>query len=200
MADAKKNPVTLQCECGACAMDAKPPVTVSVIAEVREGASPVDAGSTEVTLTSLNKKTKLAPDAKKVGPHGELLATFMAVPQGRYRALAVRTVVGKPEASAARNVLIVKIKGPGSAEPQRLLLTMTAQGVAKFLFVDDLDEKPIAGANVIIRHPDGSEQRHTTDGSGKLQLPGGAGEVFVAVRLEHPTNNSIAITGSREIS
>jgi len=199
MAEKKQNPVTLQCDCGACQMAAVAFVKTPVVVEVREaGAESVDLASAQVTLTSLKTKKKLNPDSRSKGPHGELVATFKAVPQGRYRVLAVRAVAGKPESSAARNVLIVKKKGQGAPEAQLIVLTMAKQGVAKFVFVNDVDDAPLGSTNVIIRHPDGLEQRHTTDSSGEVRLAGSPGDVFSLVRIEHPTNRNVTATETQE--
>lgn len=205
MTEKKKIKVVLRCPEGPCASPIAPEVKTDVIIEVREkraGASaPVVAAVTKVTLTSLDHAHKLEPKSTSQGSAGQLIATFKGVPQGWYRALAVRSgASGEPEASAARNVQVVKIKGAGSEEPQHVILTMTKQGVATFVFVNDLDEAPLSNTNVVIRHPDGGEQRHTTSSNGELLLPGGVGEVFSLVRIEHATNTGISATETQESS
>lgn len=197
----KHQPVTLGCASGPCALNEIPPVTTNVLIEVRETGvtTPIDASTVEVTLTALNRKRKLSSDLARTGPDGHLLVTFNAVPEGRYRALAVRKVADRPEASAARNLLVVRLKSNvGGNDPQPVILVLSAKGVARFVFVDDLDHQPLRSAAVIVRHPDGSEQQHVTDASGLVSIPGGSTEVFTVLRVDHPFHGSITATSTEE--
>jgi len=196
-----KNKVILKCPEGPCTGGEKK-LTTDVVFDIRErGASatnPVDPESLEISLTPLGEGEVQLPASIVQGDHGRVVATFTAVPQGWFRALVARRVNGKIESSAARRVQVVKLKGGPKPNPQVVILTMAKQGVARFLFVTELESSPLANANVIIRHPDGSDKRHTTDGTGELRLPGATGDVFSVVRIEHPTENGIIATEHQE--
>ena len=197
MSSKTKNKVTLDCPPGCpCAIHTPPAATLDVVVEVRErgtsAETPLDVSLVEVTLTSLDRKKELRPNATSIGPFGQILATFTAVPQGWYRALAARRDETGVKSSAARNVEVVRIQG--RSDPQRVILILSVQGVAKFIFLKDENDAPLVGAGVIVTHPDGAEQRHTTNGAGELRIPGATGDVFTVVRIEHATNDGIIAT------
>jgi hypothetical protein len=187
-----KNKIILQCPEGPCASEATA-LTTDVVVEVREAgvfaATPLDLSAIEVTLTRTGEGARAATSMAQ-GTHGEVVAKFVAVPQGWYRALAVRRAKGEIEASAARRAQIIKLKGASQETPQPIVLTLSKQGVARFVFVTE-NELPLKNTGVIMRHPDGNEQRHTTNGIGEIRLGGATGDVFSFVRFEHPAEHGV---------
>jgi hypothetical protein len=188
-----QNKVVLSCPKGPCAGDGAV-ATSEVVVIVREPgmstATPVSSDIV-VTLTSVNGHVQ-QPSSRTTGTNGELRVGFDEVKQGWYRALAVKTTTGKPTASAARKVQVVKLKGAAKNEPQSVLLLLSKQGVAIFHFVDDLKSAPLANVKARIRHPDGLEQDHLSDAGGEIRIPGGTGDVFTVVSLSHPTHSTVA--------
>jgi hypothetical protein len=198
-----KNKVVLSCPEGPCSGDGSI-VTTDLLVEVREkgvnAQAPLDPAAIRVTLTHIATLQARSPGEVSLGKAGQILARFASVPQGWHRALAVRLGPGgKIEASAARRVQAIRTETDGGEAVQRVILILSEQGVAKFAFVSDTDEAPLQNMNVIVRHPDGSEQRHTTDGLGELKLAGGTGEVFTVLRIEHATT-PLGITSSKSES
>jgi hypothetical protein len=189
----EQNKVVLSCPKGPCAGDG-PVASTDVVIIVREQgmstATPVSS-DVVVTLTSVNGHVQ-QPSSRTTGPKGELRVGFDEVKQGWYRALAMKTIAGKPAASAARKVQAVRIKGTSKPEPQVVLLFLSEQGVAVFHFVDDVDSKPLANVTARVRHPDGVEREHTSDAGGEIRIAGGTGEIFTVIGISHPTNGTVA--------
>jgi hypothetical protein len=195
----KARPVVLTCEEGPCAGKGKI-ATVDVWVRVRERRDhphgPLDESSVIVTLTSMDTTKSLTPDRSFADTiNGEFYAEFRAVQQGWWRALAVRKdAKGLPEASAARNVHVVAIRDPKDSDhpKQQVTLTLSKQGVAVFVVLDDIEEKPLKGAVLRVRHPDGEEREHPVPPSGEVRLPGAEEDVFTLVSIVHPTHSQIA--------
>ncbi len=198
MSNKPKRPVVAQCPDGPCASKEEAGTT-DVVIEVREAGvtqqAPLDPSSVTVTLTALDQSAQRQADSVTNGSAGQVLAKFNAVKNGWYRALAVRPdSSGKIESSAARNVQVSSVKPKTANDVQRVLLVLSKQGVAKFVFFDDLSEAPLVNANVIVRHPDGVERRHTTDSAGEIRVPGATGDVFTMLGLEHPSGVGVTRT------
>ncbi len=196
MSKKPKRAVVAQCPDGPCASKEEPGTT-DVVVEIRElGMSPlnpIDPSQLTVTLTALDQSSQRQADSLSKGSGGQVIAKFAGVKNGWYRALGVRLdPLGKVESSAARNAQVTSAKLKIAGDAQRILLVLSKQGVAVFVFLDDIDAKPLQGTTVIIRHPDGSERQHVSDGGGEVRIPGGVGDVFTVVQLAEPRHGSIA--------
>jgi len=58
--------------------------------------------------------------------------------------------------------------------------------VATLRILWDHSEKPVAGLEVLVEHPDGTRRLHETDSSGEIQLPGDKSQRFRIVSITDP--------------